>query len=315
MPDLRSVAMRALLKHADHAEMPSWLILALMTISILAAQVSHRLSIDPVRAVPAAATILALGIAIAVGRNSGRPRLAAGATAFLQMTLFTLLGVVLAYALAANGGALWDDRLAAADHAIGFDWPVLRGRLDMVPPLVWLLGLAYHSLVLQMVVVIVVLSALGKFDTLRTTVCAAIGAGFVTILISGITPAMGNLFDPANYLHLWPSVAWQEQGLITGLRDGSLRSLDLTMLMGIVSFPSFHATLAAIFIWAFGTVPRLAVAGGGWAVLTILATPVFGGHYGVDVIAGLLLAPPALIAARRLTQQASSHPLGSASPA
>ncbi len=27
------------------------------------------------------------------------------------------------------------------------------------------------------------------------------------------------------------------------------------MLMGIVSFPSFHATLAAIFIWAFGAMP------------------------------------------------------------
>ncbi len=307
--------MNASIPPADRAEAPSWFLLALMLASVVAAQYGNAFSIDPVRALPAFGSLLALGIALLVGRNTARPRLAAGATAFLQMTLFTLLGVVLAYALAARAGNLWDGQLAGADRAIGFDWPAVRAGLDPFPPVIWLLGLAYHSLILQMVVVIVVLSALGKFDTLRMTVCAAIGSGFVTILLSGVTPAMGNLFDPANYMHLWPSVAWQEQALITGLRDGSLRSLDLTMLMGIVSFPSFHATLAAIFIWAFRAVPRLAVPGGGWAVLTILATPIFGGHYAVDVIAGLLLAPPAIIVARRLTLRREPDPVGSASPA
>ena len=222
------------------------------------------------------------------------------------MTLFTLLGVVLAYALAAKSGVLWDDRLAAADRMIGFNWPVVLAMLDKVPAAIWVLGLAYHSLTVQMIVVIVALSGLSKFEVLRTTVCAAILSGFVTILISGLTPAMGNLFDPSHYRHLWPSVAWLEHGLITGLRDGSRTVLDLTMLMGIVSFPSFHATLAAIFIWAFRAIPRLAVPGTIWAVLTILATPVFGGHYGADVIMGLLLAPPAIIVAHRLTRRRRS---------
>jgi len=232
------------------------------------------------------------------------------------MTLFTVLGVVLAYALAAQSGALWDQRLAAADRAIGFNWPVVLHLLDKVPVAIWVLGLAYHSLTVQMIVVIVALSGLTRFDTLRTMVCAAILSGFVTILISGLTPAMGNLFDPSHYRHLWPSVAWLEQGLISGLRDGSRHVLDLTMLMGIVSFPSFHATLAAIFIWAFRAIPRLAVPGGAWAILTIIATPVFGGHYGADVIMGLILAPPAIVAANYLTRRRSSqHPVGSALPA
>jgi membrane-associated phospholipid phosphatase len=301
---------------ADHRDTPSWLLIAAMLMSFLAAQYHHRFTVDPIRAAPAIASLMALGIALAIGRYTARPRLAAGATAFLQMTLFTLLGVVLAYALAANGGQLWDARLAAADRAIGFDWPVVLALLDTCPPLIWLLGLAYHSLTLQMIVVIVALSGMGKFDTLRTMVCAAILSGFVTILVSGLTPAMGNLFAPSRYAHLWPSIAWLEQGLISGLRDGSLRVLDLTILMGIVSFPSFHATLAAIFIWAFGAMPGVALPGRVWAMLTIVATPVFGGHYGVDVIMGLVLAPPALLAARRLTRRRqSSHPMGSALPA
>ena len=305
---LRSTAMTAPVPSADRPDLPSWVLIAAMLLSLLATQYSHMFSIDPVRAVPAVLAMAALGAAIVTGRRTARPRLAAGATAFLQMTLFTVLGVVLAYALAAQSGALWDQRLAAADRAIGFNWPVVLRLLDMAPAAIWVLGLAYHSLTVQMIVVIVALSGMGKFDTLRTMVCAAILSGFVTILISGLTPAMGNLFDPARYVHLWPSIAWLEQGLISGLRDGSLRVLDLTMLMGIVSFPSFHATLAAIFIWAFGAMPRLAGPGRAWAILTIVATPVFGGHYGVDVLMGLLLAPPAIVAAQRLTQRRQPCP-------
>lgn len=287
-----------------------------MLVSFLIAQNHRSFTVDPVRAIPATASLIALGIALAIGKSTGRPRLAAGATAFLQMTLFTLLGVVLAYALAANSGALWDARLAAADRAMGFDWLAVLGRLDTFPVAIWLLGLAYHSLTLQMIVVIVALSGRAEFDTLRTAVCAAILSGFVTILISGFTPAMGNLFDPSHYHHLWPSVAWLERGLISGLRDGSRRVLDLTMLMGIVSFPSFHATLAAIFIWAFRAIPRLAWPGRAWAILTIVATPVFGGHYGVDVVMGLILAPPGILAAAYLTRRRQpSSPMGSALPA
>lgn len=301
---------------ADRRDLPSWLLIVAMLLTFLVAQHPHMFSVDPLRAVPAVLTLIALGAAIAIGRQTARPRLTAGATAFLQMTLFTLLGVVLAYALAAQAGTLQDDRLAAADRAIGFDWPVVLRLLDTMPGAIWVLGLAYHSLTVQMIVIIVALSGRSHLDTLRTTICAAILSGFVTILISGLIPAMGNLFDPAHYRHLWPSVAWLEQGLISGLRDGSGRVLDLTMLMGIVSFPSFHATLAAIFIWAFRAIPRLAVPGGAWAILTIVATPVFGGHYGVDVLAGLMLAPPAVIIANRLTRpRPSRHPRRSTVPA
>jgi hypothetical protein len=301
---------------ADRRDIPSWVLIAAMLLTYLAAQTHLTFSLDPVRAMPAGASLIVLGAAVAIGRRTARPRLAAGATAFLQMTLFTLLGVILAYAFAAQAGALWDDRLAATDRAMGFNWPLILQLLDKMPALIWVLGLAYHSLTVQMIVVIVALSGLSRFDTLRTTVCAAILSGFIVILISALTPAMGNLFDPAHYRHLWPSVAWAEQGLIFGLRDGSHRVLDLTMLMGIVSFPSYHATLAAIFIWAFRAIPRLSVPGRVWAVLTILATPVFGGHYGTDVIMGLVLAPSAIIAAHHLTRQkVSPQAVGSRLPA
>ena len=278
-----------------------WLIVAMLGAFVL---VSHGdpFTLDRSGAVVPFTGVATLGLSMWLGHRLHRPRLALASEAFLQMTLFTMLGVVLAYAVAARGGVLWDDRLAAADRALGIDWPGLRALLDRLPPLVWLLGLAYHSLIVQMIVAIVALSHAARAPILRTTVGAAILSGFVTILVSGLFPAMGNVFDPANYRHLWPSVAWLETDLIGGLRAGSIRVVDLGAMMGIVTFPSFHATLALIFIWAFAHLPRFAMPAQCWAGLTIVATPVFGGHYAVDVLAGLALAPPAIILMRRLAR-------------
>ncbi len=278
-----------------------WLIVAMLVAFV---SISHRdpFTLDARGAVFPLAGLATLAAALWLGKRLRRPRLSLASETFLQMTLFTMLGVVLAYAIAARGGVLLDDRLAAADRALGVDWPAIRALLDHLPPLIWLLGLAYHSLVVQMIVAIVALSHAGRTSVLRITVGAAILSGFATILVSGLFPAMGNVFDPAAYRHLWPSIAWLETGLIGGLRDGSIRVVDLGAMMGIVTFPSFHATLALIFIWAFGHLPRLAFPAQCWAGLTIVATPVFGGHYAVDVLAGLALAPPAIIVMHRLAR-------------
>ena len=282
-----------------------WLLIVGMLAAFLL--ISRR---DPFTLIPSKAVLPSVGLATLaaaswIGHRWRLPRLKSASGAFLQMTAFTILGVVLAYAVAARGGTLWDARLAAADRVLGFDWAAIRVLLDRAPPLVWLLGLAYHSLIVQMIVAIVVLSHAARAPILRVTVAAAVLSGFVTILASGLFPAMGNVFDPAGYRHLWPSVAWLEAGLIGGLRDGSIRVVDLGAMMGIVTFPSFHATLAAIFVWAFGQLPRLATPAQLWAASTIVATPVFGGHYAVDVIAGLALAPPAIILATRLARPTS----------
>lgn len=248
--------------------------------------------------------VASLSAAMLIGKVRNRPSLRAGATAFLQMTLFTLIGVVLSYALAARAGTLWDARLGALDRAAGFDWPFLFAAADRFPVALWVGGLAYHSLTLQMVASIVVLSATNQMDRLRTAVMAAIASGFATILISGLMPALGNVFDPGHYRHLWPSVAWIEQGMLVGLRDGSWRTVDLTQMMGIVTFPSFHATLPIILAWAVFKTRWCRAIAPIWAGATLVATPLFGGHYAVDVLAGASLAVLALWVAPTLSSAA-----------
>jgi hypothetical protein len=277
------------------ADLVSWGLVAAMACTSLVACHSLGFRIDVLRAFVPVCVVAALAGAAIWGRAQGRPRLESGATAFLQMTLFTIVGVVLAYALAARGRPLWDAMFATADVALGFDWPAVYRAADQLPLALYVGGIAYHSLTVQMIVCIVVLSATGRAETLRIAVAIAIAAGFVTIAISGVVPAMGNLFDPTRYQHLWPSVAWVERDWIIGLRDGSLRVLDLTQLMGIVSFPSYHATLPIILAWAQRDVPRWRIVAPVWAGLTIVATPLFGGHYGIDVLAGIVLAVVAIV--------------------
>jgi hypothetical protein len=276
------------------AERASWWLIAAMAAACLLACRGLGFRIDMARAAAPAIGLAILAGAAATGRAGGRPRLQVGATAFLQMTLFTIIGVILSYALAARGGPLWDDRLAAADRMLGFDWPTVFAAADRSVAALWVGGVAYHSLTIQMIVAIVALSAAKQADRLRTAVLAAILSGFATILISGVTPAMGNVFDPADYRHLWRSIAWMEQDLLRGLRTGTWRTLDLTQLMGIVSFPSYHATLPLILAWAQRDVRGWRLVAPVWAGLTIAATPLFGGHYGVDVLAGIVLAIAAL---------------------
>ena len=178
--------------------------------------------------------------------------------AFLQLTLFTILAVVLSYMLAARGGALWDVRLAAWDAALVVNWTAIRATVDGSGSLVSVLGAAYHSLVPQMIVALVT---------------ADILSGFATTLLPVVMPAAGNVFDPSGYRHLPAPIALTQSSLIEGLRDGFMTALDLGAMQGIITFPSYHATLAVIFAYAFLGIPHFAALGLLCAGLTIAATP------------------------------------------
>ena len=85
------------------------------------------------------------------------------------------------------------------------------------------------------------------------------------------------------------------------IRDGSMRALDLGAMTGIVTFPSFHAASAAIYLWALWPVKLLRPDALIWRMsLMIAATPAVGGHYFIDVVAGLALAAASIAVAGRI---------------
>lgn len=76
---------------------------------------------------------------------------------------------------------------------------------------------------------------------------------------------------------------------LAGLGSGTLPSLDVMLLKGVIAFPSFHAVLAMLFTAAHARLPSLV-----WPVATLntvmlLALPSQGSHYLVDVPAGVAL--------------------------
>ena len=67
-----------------------------------------------------------------------------------------------------------------------------------------------------------------------------------------------------------------------------------------MTFPSFHAASAVLYAWALWPVrwmrPIVVLAFGAM----LAATPINGGHYLIDIIAGTAIAVLAIVAARRV---------------
>src|SRR5439155_25236271 len=109
-----------------------WLLLAGMSVADLLWYQALGIGIShwgPLAALGAAL----LGI-VTLGRRSfpGRPIIASAEWALLWI-VFSVAGALLTYAAAAQGGALYDDRLAALDAALGFDWVRWSGLIAGYP--------------------------------------------------------------------------------------------------------------------------------------------------------------------------------------
>jgi membrane-associated phospholipid phosphatase len=86
---------------------------------------------------------------------------------------------------------------------------------------------------------------------------------------------------------------------LVGLRHGSLPSLDMMLLKGVIAFPSFHAVLAILFTYAHRG-SRVFVPVAVFNGLMLLSIPSEGGHYLVDVLGGIAVGLLAILMTRAL---------------
>ena len=278
----------------------------ILALAVAACQWADPLPIEPRSLVTLLSACGALGLAALFYRRV-RPRenFAVMCVALSQVILFTALGIVLSYLLARGGGELWDERLAGWDRALGFDWLAYVRWIDRSAFAVAWLKLAYASLIPQVIALVLVLGFTNKLAELRTVMLAAIVAGAVTVLLSSLFPAVSNYIhlglSSRDFLHVNPFAGDVHMRDFNALRDGSAERLVLGRMEGIITFPSYHAGLSVVTLWGFW------VSGIRWvrwpgialAVSTIVATPVDGGHYLVDIIAGGAIAVLALIWSKR----------------
>jgi len=234
-----------------------------------------------------------------------------GSTA--QLVLVTLIMTPMSYIAAAAGLPMADASLDYLDRALGLDW---RGYFSFVyarPQLIAGVVLGYGMIGWLVFGIPVVLGMTRRYRRLQEFTLAFALALIATTIISIFVPALGAYDqlgikpDPAV---LTPGGYLDTVRDLPLVRDGSLRELDISKLVGIVTFPSFHAAAAVLYLWALWSVwwlrPLALIAN----AAMLMATPIDGGHYFVDVIAGIAVALLAIIAAlrigERLVEQAAS---------
>ena len=253
-------------------------------------------------AVAGGASLLCWGLARFYQTRRPEPRIAATLSAVAQVLVVSAAAGVLSYTVAARGGPLWDVTFAAWDQALGLDW---MGYADAVNRHAWLAqagGLAYDSFMFQILAALLILGFTGHLRELERFCTAFALAAVAVVLVSGLMPALGVYpglgIAPGRFPEIAPRDVYSNAAAVCELRHGGLRSFALDEIYGVISFPSFHTVggvLVATALWR--------VSWARWPVLAldaamIAATPVFGGHYMVDVLAGAGVALAAVAAAR-----------------
>jgi hypothetical protein len=299
---------------AETSDAAAWVALAGLALLTTALQWQSTLSIAPDSYMSLVIACGALGGASLFYRFV-RPleNFAVMCTALAQVLLFSALGSLLSYQLARFGGALWDKQLAAWDAALGFDWLSFIQWVDHVGWIVLPLRLAYASLILQIVVLVLLFGFTMRLHDLRRLILAAILCGTITVLLSPLFPALSNYvhlgLTRADFTTINPYAGYIHIAHLDALRSGEPMLLRFHDMQGIITFPSYHAGLAGVTLWGFWIARYrwLRWPGMMLAALTIIATPVDGGHYLVDLFAGGAMAALSIWAAGWLVRWVPSR--------
>jgi hypothetical protein len=220
---------------------------------------------------------------------------------FMAVTLF---GIVASYAVAAQSVGYVDNQLAWLDSRLGFDWGAWYAFVVAHPVFRVAGRIAYANIYLSPLVILGWFAMTGQKREARIFIAAFWLAVVLTLVAFVLIPAKGPLAamwqGPIPYM---PSSALYQAELIPQLRSHGLQQIHVEALQGVVCAPSFHAASGVLFIaaaWRAAPLrwPLLAV-----NVLMLLATPVEGTHYLVDIIMGAAVAIVALGATHLLVRR------------
>ena len=221
------------------------------------------------------------------------------------LAFFAAMGVM-SYLVAATDLPLVDDRLAAADRALGLDWLGWFAFVQHHPVFHGFLHAAYLTALPQIALITTYLGLAGRPERNSEFLWLMIVSTAIIVPISGLLPAFSAsvYFGVPGFVEHMPD--------FVALRTGRFTELDLSRLQGLVSFPSFHTSLGVLFSYVLRgrRIPLLIALLVNGAL--IAAVPTEGGHYFVDVLAGAAVAVVAMVAtaaieARLAGRQASAR--------
>lgn len=292
----------------------NWRLLASIAGIVAAWLLATRFYIEPsgyVATFALAALYWWSGVRNAQSLTRANPRVFLSLIALAQTTLAIPVLLTLTYVTTSVGFPLQDARLLDWDRALGFDFRSFLGFVNRYPDLIPILARSYSSITFQMILLVILLPLAGCYRRGAEAVCACILALLATTCIATFVPAIGvyhalglqasdfPYFEPAGYYG-----TLRDTPLI---RAGLLQELHLQRLVGVLTFPSFHAASAILYMWSFWPLRWVRLIAVPWNVLMIIATPLGGGHYLVDVLAGIVVAIAVIAATTAIGAACSRH--------
>jgi hypothetical protein len=218
--------------------------------------------------------------------------------------IFISVATVLEYYLATSPAPLRDQWLINADRALGFDWPAVFAWFQEHAGLRHVLAVAYSNLALETGIVALTTALFFPARARRFTT-ALIVSSLLTIPMLWLLPVAGP-FVTFDHLDL-PQADYTQHYL--AMRAHAFAAIPLDDPRGIVSFPSYHAAAAVLLTYLVRGIRGLFPAACLFNGAMLIGTPVLGGHYFVDVLAGLAVAAATIAVIERVAPERAAPSL------
>lgn len=213
----------------------------------------------------------------------------------LLMTCFmaaVLMGnlQVLNHLTMANSLPIADERLLAWDRALGLDWLAYAKFITSSNVAKFCLSTAYYSFTMGGLGAVAVISiALNNRPRTLEIIFLVVSTALICILLAPFFPARGTmdlLSDTELRSRLPAHTGANFIDQLLDLRGNSSLMFVPANMEGTAAYPSFHTCLGLILLWCSRGWWPTATLGALIGAAIVAATPVYGGHYFVDVLAG-----------------------------
>lgn len=211
---------------------------------------------------------------------------------FFTLAFFMAFGKsarVLNHLSASMGFPFIDHFLSKLDNSLGLDWFDYAKYINNHEMLRIMLWFGYNIHEILFTVVIAFLIVKGDFKRIHEFLVIFVITVLVTLVFGALFPALGTYayYNPGSEIigNFPPDAGRYFVKHLYTLNTGALKTIDFTYMPGLVSMPSYHTIMALMIIYATrGTVmqPILLIP----ALLMLAGTPVYGGHYFVDMLGG-----------------------------
>lgn len=283
-----------------------WLIFASAIVAV-AMTVALRVRIDPAGTSVLECLIAGLLLASRIWWNkTGHTRMADACGTVAVVALGGMSCGAIAMVGLREGFPLADGTLLSLDHALGIDGiSIVESLRRQGEWIFWIMAPAYNFTIPVFFGSMVLLAWLGdRVEAWRAALCF-VGTLFTTCLIAMFVPAKGiGVWAPEPLLAQLPPQAMRSfWAHFDEFYFGAHPVLRMQVVDGVVSFPSFHSIVGFMVLAMWRKRVAAFLAAGLWLVFMLLGTFPGGGHYFVDLLAGLVVWAAWFAFSRRLEKR------------